>query len=568
MRPVLLGVGSDSRMARALERQLNRGFAARGYQGACFDHTSAAADLLRDLKEREAPVALVVADQNAPEMAGLDLLREARTLHPEVRTVLLCAHGDLITATDAVNVGLLDHFLIKPFDGERDLLPIVSDLLEGWQGARDRDAAGVRIVGERHSPRAHEIRRFLDRNGIHQTWLSPAGDAGAELLRELPEPERTKLPVAIFPDGVAIGDPTKLQLASELGLATKPVLDHYELAIVGGGPAGLAAAVYGSSEGLTTVLLEREAPGGQAAESSRIENYLGFHAGLSGAELSRRAIIQARRFGAEIVRPTEVTGIEPLPSEQLTVRFADGSTITSNGVLISTGASYRRLTAPGVSELVARGIQPRPAGACRETRLHHRRGELRRAGRTQLRRPRRPGDDADPRLLADQGHEQVPRRSDRGCAEHRGPYACGARGGPRIGPPQIDHAEAAGGACRRPRSGRCRFHLHRSGAAHGELPRTPPRGRAWISPDRPGPGPAPRGLAAAARPLPAGVSDPERHRRRGRAPRIDQASRLSGGRGLDGGAAHAPVPQDSLSRPPPRRRRSATHRYAFDGPRP
>src|SRR4029450_7617863 len=166
MRPVLLGVGSDSRMARALERQLNRGFAAHGYQGACFDHTSAAADLLRDLKEREAPVALGIADQNSPEMAGLDLLREARTLHPEVRTVLLCAHVDLITATDAVNIGLLHPSLIKPFDGERDLLPIVSDLLEGWQGARDRDAAGVRIVGERHSERAHEIRRFLDRNQI------------------------------------------------------------------------------------------------------------------------------------------------------------------------------------------------------------------------------------------------------------------------------------------------------------------------------------------------------------------------------------------------------------------
>jgi len=343
-------------MARALERHLQREFAAAGYQAACFDQAPPALDTLQDLREHEAPVAIAIADQDAKGMSGLGLLRKARHLHPEARTVLLCAHADLTVATDAVNHGLLDHFLIKPFDGERDLLPIVSDLLEGWQGARDRDAAGVRIVGERHSPRAHEIRRFLDRNGIHQTWLSPAGDAGAELLRELPEPERTKLPVAIFPDGVAIGDPTKLQLASELGLATKPVLDHYELAIVGGGPAGLAAAVYGSSEGLTTVLLEREAPGGQAAESSRIENYLGFHAGLSGAELSRRAIIQARRFGAEIVRPTEVTGIEPLPSEQLTVRFADGSTITSNGVLISTGASYRRLTAPGVSELVGRGI--------------------------------------------------------------------------------------------------------------------------------------------------------------------------------------------------------------------
>jgi thioredoxin reductase (NADPH) len=356
MRPVLLGVGIDSRMARALERQLHRGFAAKGYQAAGFERASAATDLLRDLKEREAPVALAVADQNVPEMSGLDLLREARRLHPEIRTVLLCAHDDLMTATDAVNVGLLDHFLIKPFDGERDLLPIVSDLLESWQGARDRDAAGVRIVGERHSERAHAIRRFLDRNQIHCQWLTPSSEAGAALLRDVPEQEQHNLPVAIFADGVAIGDPTNLQLASELGLATRPALDRYDLAIIGGGPAGLASAVYGSSEGLSTVMLEREAPGGQAAQSARIENYLGFHAGLTGAELSRRAIIQARRFGAEIVRPNQVIGIEPLPTEDLVLHLADGTTVIARGVVISTGASYRRLTAPGVSELIGRGI--------------------------------------------------------------------------------------------------------------------------------------------------------------------------------------------------------------------
>jgi thioredoxin reductase (NADPH) len=343
-------------MAKALERQLHRGFAAKGYQAAGFDRASAATDLLGDLKEREEQVALAVADQGAPGMSGLDLLREARRLHPEVRTVLLCAHDDLLTATDAVNVGLLDHFLIKPFDGERDLLPIVSDLLESWQGARERDAAGVRVVGERHSERAHEIRRFLDRNQIHCQWLTPSSEPGAALLREVPEQEQHNLPVAIFPDGVAIGDPTNLQLASELGLATRPALDRYDLAIIGGGPAGLASAVYGSSEGLSTVMLEREAPGGQAAQSARIENYLGFHAGLTGAELSRRAIIQARRFGAEIVRPNQVTGIEPLPTEDLVLHLADGTTVIARGVVIATGASYRRLTAPGISELIGRGI--------------------------------------------------------------------------------------------------------------------------------------------------------------------------------------------------------------------
>src|SRR5919106_3032752 len=498
MAAMLVGAGSDSRMAKALERHLRRGFAARGYTAACFDAAATALERISDLRELEEPLAVVVADESCPGMGGLDLLREARRLHPEVRTILLCDHADLATATDAVNVGLLDHFLIKPFEGERDLLPIVSDLLESWEGARVRDAAGVRIVGERHSPRAHEIRRFLDRNGVHHTWMSPTSDAGAALLREVPEPERRNPPVAVFPDGVAISDPTNLQLASELGLATEPALDHYELAIVGGGPAGLAAAVYGSSEGLTTVLLEREAPGGQAGQNSPIENYLGFHAGLTGAELSRRAIIQARRFGAEIVRPTEVVGIEPLPSEQLIVKFADGSTITSNGVVISTGASYRRLTSPGVPALSGRGI-------------------------------------------------------------HYGSSA----------PHPQEHVGAAGEASRRSNRGRRRLHLHRGCAAHRVLPRSPPRRRARVSADRPGPGPAPRGVAAAAGSLPAGVSGPQRHRRRGRAPRIDQASRLRGRRGIDGGAADAPVPQDSrLIRLPRRRRRSATHRYAFDVPRP
>ena len=311
--------------------------------------------VLREMRDREEPVALLVADQRAPEIAGLDLLREGRRLHPEIRTVLLCAHDDLAAATDAVNTALLDHFLIKPFDGERDLLPIVFDLLEGWQGARDRDADAVRIVGDRHSSRGDAIRRFLERNQIHYQWLGPKSDQGAALLERVAEPERAAPPVAIFPDGVAIGNPTNLQLASQLGIATTPAQDHYDLVIVGGGPAGLAAAVYGSSEGLGTVIIEREAPGGQAGQSSRIENYLGFHAGLSGAELSRRAIIQARRFGAEIVRPCEVKGIESA-SGDLALHLGDRRTVTAKGVVIATGASYRRLTAPGVAELIGRGI--------------------------------------------------------------------------------------------------------------------------------------------------------------------------------------------------------------------
>ena len=342
-------------MAKAIERHLHRGFASRGCRAIGFDTAPPAMEALREFKDRGEPVAVVIADQHAREMAGLDLLREGRKLHPEARTVLLCGHADFKLAVDAINAVALDHFLVKPFDGERDLLPIVSDLLEGWQGARDRDAAGVRIVGERDSPRGHMIRQFLAGNNIHYQWLDPDLDEGKTLLAEVAEPDRGRLPVVVFPDGVAVAQPSNVDLASQLGIATRPTLDHYDVVIVGGGPAGLAAAVYASSEGLSTVIIEREAPGGQAGQSPRIENYLGFHAGLSGSELTRRAIIQARRFGAEIVRPREVVGIDWRDDDHI-LHISDQTTVRARSVLISTGVSYRRLTAPGVSELIGAGV--------------------------------------------------------------------------------------------------------------------------------------------------------------------------------------------------------------------
>ena len=342
-------------MAKAIERHLHRAFASRGFRAVGFDTAPPAMEALREFKDRGEPVAVVIADQHAREMAGLDLLREGRKLHPEARTVLLCGHADFKLAVDAINAVALDHFLVKPFDGERDLLPIVSDLLDGWQGARDRDAAGVRIVGERDSSGGHMIRQFLAGNNIHYQWLEPDLDEGKTLLAEIAEPDRGQLPVVVFPDGVAVAQPSNVELASQLGIATRPTLDHYDVVIVGGGPAGLAAAVYASSEGLSTVIIEREAPGGQAGQSPRIDNYLGFHAGLSGSELTRRAIIQARRFGAEIVRPREVVGIDWRGDDRI-LHLSDHTTVRARSVLISTGVSYRRLTAPGVSELIGAGV--------------------------------------------------------------------------------------------------------------------------------------------------------------------------------------------------------------------
>lgn len=342
-------------MAKAIERHLHRAFSSRGFRAAGFDKTRPAMKALRVSKDRGEPVALLIADQHAPGMAGLDLLSEGRKLHPEARTVLLCGHADFALAADAISSVGLDHFLVKPFDGERDLLPIVSDLLDGWQGARDRDAEGVRIVGERESSLGRTIQQFLTLNNIHYQWLDPALEEGKTLLEQVAEQDRTRLPVAVFPDGVAVAQPTNVELASQLGIATRPTLDHYDLVIVGGGPAGLAAAVYGSSEGLSTIMIEREAPGGQAGQSPRIENYLGFHAGLSGSELTRRAIIQARRFGAEIVRPREVVGIESRDGDRI-LHFSDQTTLRARSVLISTGVSYRRLVAPGVPELIGAGV--------------------------------------------------------------------------------------------------------------------------------------------------------------------------------------------------------------------
>ena len=354
-RPLLLAIGSDARMARALERQLQRGFASRGFAAAGTTGASGALDRLRELRDRGEPVALLIADHHLSEVEGLELLKEGRRLHPDARTVLLIPHRDVGLAVDAVDTAVLDHFLVKPFHGERDLLPIASDLLESGEGARDRDADALRVVGEPNSEHVHRIRRFLERNQVHYRWLDAGWSEAGALLEGLAERDRTRLPLVLFPDGVALARPSNRELAGRLGIATRPSLAHYDLVVVGGGPAGLAAAVYGSSEGLGTVMIDREAPGGQAGQSPRIDNYLGFHAGLSGSELTRRAIIQVRRFGAEIVRPSEVVGLEARGEDRL-IRLSDRTTVSARCVLVATGVSYRRLTAPGVAELVGAGI--------------------------------------------------------------------------------------------------------------------------------------------------------------------------------------------------------------------
>jgi thioredoxin reductase (NADPH) len=353
--PLLLGVDGDPRAARELQHELHRGFADDGFGVACVDGALPALELLSNAQKRGEPVALLLVDQGLPDTSGIGLLEEARRLHPNARSILLIPHSDLDLATDAVTEGVLDHFLVKPWDWKRDLRPMVADLIDTWQAVNDREAAAVTIVGDRHSWHANRIRSFLDRNIVHYRWVDAECSDGEAVLAGLSQEDRARLPVVVLADGSTLAQPSNVQVARGLGIATKPSQAHYDLVIIGGGPAGLAAAVYGSSEGLRTVTIESEAPGGQAGQSSRIENYLGFHYALPGAELTRRAIIQARRFGAEIVRPCSVISLETNGVER-DLHLSDHTVLRARSVLIATGVEYRRLRAPGVAELTGAGV--------------------------------------------------------------------------------------------------------------------------------------------------------------------------------------------------------------------
>ncbi len=357
-KPVLLTVDDDPEVLRAIERDLRRKYAS-DYRVLRAESGPAAMEIVRELKVRNNSVALFLVDQRMPGLSGVEFLEQAMTLYPDAKRVLLTAYADTDAAIAAINEAGIDHYLLKPWHPpEENLYPVLDELLEDWQAAFPPPFEGIRVLGNRWSPASHNIKDFLARNRVPYQWLdieTAAADSEIRGLINLLKEEETKtLPLVIFPNGLRLRQPTNAELAEHAGLKTRAAAVFYDLAIVGGGPAGLAAAVYGASEGLRTVIIEREAPGGQAGMSSHIDNYLGFPSGLSGRDLARRAVDQARRFGVEILS-AEATAVW-LDGQYRYLRLADGAELSCHALLVATGVQWRKLEAPGVERLTGRGI--------------------------------------------------------------------------------------------------------------------------------------------------------------------------------------------------------------------
>jgi thioredoxin reductase (NADPH) len=357
-KPILLSVDDDSDVLRAIERDLRSQYGAE-YRVIGSDSPEQALDILKQLKVRNDSVALLLADQRMPRMDGVQFLQEAMHLYPDAKRALLTAYADTSAAISAINDANINYFFLKPWDPPAErLYPQLDDLLDDWLASYRPAYEGIRVLGTRWSPRCYDLRDFLARNHVPYQWIDvelSANDPETKRLLEALGPEASNLPVVLFPDGTKLLESLPAQVAQKVGLRTRAQTSFYELAIVGGGPAGLAAAVYGASEGLHTVMIEREAPGGQAGMSSRIENYLGFPTGLSGGDLARRAVVQAQRFGVEILSPQEVTAVR-IEGPYRILKLADGNEISCHALMIAAGVQWRRLEAPGIDQLQGAGV--------------------------------------------------------------------------------------------------------------------------------------------------------------------------------------------------------------------
>src|SRR3989441_71584 len=357
-KPILLSVDDDSDVLRVIERDLRSQYGA-AYRVIGSDSPAGALDLLKKLKVRNDSVALLLADQRMPDMDGVEFLKEATRIFPEAKRALLTAYADTTAAISAINQANINYFFMKPWDPPAEhLYPQLDDLLDDWRASYHPTFEGIRVLGTRWSRRSYELRDFLARNHVPYQWVDvelAANDPETRRLLEALGPEAASLPVVLFPDGTKLLEGAATEVAQKVGLQTRAQTSFYDLAIVGGGPAGLAAAVYGASEGLHTVMIEREAPGGQAGMSARIENYLGFPTGLSGGDLARRAVFQAQRFGVEILAPQEAVGVRTEGSYRI-IKLVDGNEISCHALMIATGVQWRRLEAPGIDRLQGAGI--------------------------------------------------------------------------------------------------------------------------------------------------------------------------------------------------------------------
>src|SRR6201981_2030656 len=357
-KPILLTVDDDPDVLRAIERDLRTQYGAE-YRVLSSDSPNGALDLLKGLKVRNDGVALLLADQRMPLMDGVGFLQAARQIFPEAKRDFITASPDTNAAISAINQANIDYFFMKPWDPPTEhLYPQLDDLLDDWQASYRPTFEGIRVLGTRWSPRSYELRDFLARIHVPYQWIDvelSANDPETKRLLEALGPEGASLPVVLFPDGTRLLESVPADVAQKVGLRTRAQTSFYDLAIIGGGPAGLAAAVYGASEGLHTVIVECDAPGGQAGMSSRIENYLGFPNGLSGGDLARRAVVQAQRFGVEILSPQEAVGVRTEASYRI-IKLADGNEISCHALMIATGVQWRRLEAPGIDRLQGAGI--------------------------------------------------------------------------------------------------------------------------------------------------------------------------------------------------------------------
>jgi thioredoxin reductase (NADPH) len=354
-KPVIIAVDDDPEVVDAVVRDLRLGYGEH-YQIVRAESGLAALDAAHQLRLRNRAVALFLVDQRMPQMSGIEFLEQAMALFPDAKRVLLTAYADTDVAIRAINKVRLDYYLLKPWHPpELTFYPVLDDLLDAWQATWRGTFKGIRLLDHRWSPQGHQLRDFMARNHIPYQWLDVTSGGSAEELLISLDPATREMPVLIFEDGTVLSRPTIGQIANKVGLITHSTTPFYDLLIVGGGPAGLAAAVYGASEGLKLAIIEREAPGGQAGTSSRIENYLGFPTGVSGAELSRRALTQARRFGAEIVLTQSAIGAR-IEGPYKFVSLSDGSEMSCHALVVASGVSYRKLDVPGIERLAGAGV--------------------------------------------------------------------------------------------------------------------------------------------------------------------------------------------------------------------